>query len=240
MTEILTAGGLVITVLLAYLQIQRNQSSSLRLQSEHLKNQLKVEVFRELIGHLDRCGLSLGKAKADINRAIRNLEYSRSKIQSYQVITSQAVRASDEKARRRLTRLTLLLEKYEIVFARFYSLRRGISDTSRTLRDTSGELLMRLILVLPNEDLYKVTSPPSPSSLTEDQLEQLKTLGQKYERAVEDLRSYLLDFGVEAQNELLGPLFEREVPRRNPADATKTVLTRDSAIPKERPKGHWL
>lgn len=47
MSELITALGLVLGVLIAYLQIQKNQRAGLQLQEAHLRNELKLKLYEE-------------------------------------------------------------------------------------------------------------------------------------------------------------------------------------------------
>ena len=62
MAEILTVGGLVITVLLAYLRLQKQEQSNLRLQERHLKNQLHLEVYDKVADVLDDAAQAMARS----------------------------------------------------------------------------------------------------------------------------------------------------------------------------------
>jgi hypothetical protein len=72
---------------------------------------------------------------------------------------------------------------------------------------------------------------------TKDDVARLQDLADAYLAATGDLQGYIIDLQIEAQNELLGDLFERQLPPRAPGDEAVKVLARDPEPLHQRPRG---
>jgi len=151
--------------------------------------------------------------------------------------TAPSLSATHQAAVSKLVDLIYILERYEIVFARFGTIQKALSDSHFGMGSRFTALYSRILPYLPLVEGSEGTLLGTPDASA---IADLNDLAAKYAEVCGDLISYLMDLGVEAQNELLGPLFDREVPPRNPADRTKRVLKRDDAAPRERLKGGWV
>jgi hypothetical protein len=239
-TEFLTAGGLILTVLLAYMQIQKQHGNALRLQAEHLRNKLKVQIYHEITAHLHKTARAQGRATSSYRSAVTSLRSNHENPAIQLTQTSNGLRRAHERASRSVSSLLILFEKYEIVFAHFGSIQRQFGDEHRRLLDANWKLTGKLMMYLPMDDLPAETKTVFPLKAKRDDLSELEEMVSEYLSVLEELEGYILDVQVEAQNELLGNLFGRVVPQRNPADPDVKVLQRDAEPRTERPKGRWV
>jgi hypothetical protein len=241
MGEVITALGLILGALVAYMQVQRNQRASLQLQETHLRNELKLKLY-------ERFSATMAEASAKVSKA---------STQYYSVISSLSLRLrnalpvsptevgidlSDRvfAAHSALIGVANVLEEYEILFSRFGGFRREIFDACSRLLDTHTQLSSKLLLFQPMRN-PETQKPFGPLVFpTEEQLAEIERLHRSYTDVCNDLSSYMVDLQIETQNELLGDLFQRQLPPRHLGDPNMKVLRRDDAEMTERPKGRLV
>lgn len=240
LAELLTAGGLILTVLLAYLQIQKQHRSSFRLQEEHLRNELKVQIYNEVSEHLQTAANALGRAESEYRSALLFLDSQQSGPVAKSTQTSEDITKAASAASRAISKLLILFEKYEIVFLNFSAIQREFGDQHRHLLEANWKLSSKLMMYLPMEGLPEEAASVFPFKPKPEDLEEMEALFSSYAAVVNDTQGYILDVQVEAQNELLGKLFGRHVLPRNPDDPSVKVLKRDLQPRSERPKGRWV
>ena len=142
---------------------------------------------------------------------------------------------------RALSRLLLRLEQYEIAFTRFRTVRRHLAEEHRQYLETFSRFLSRISKFLPLTPEGGGYIPQAGlADPTSEDIAELKELQQAYGDACGDLTSYILDLQIEAQNELLGSLFDHTLPPRHPEDPDVKVLARDPDAASERPPGRLV
>jgi hypothetical protein len=239
--EVLTGLGLILSVLLAYLQIQKNQRAALQLQEAHLRNELKLKLYERFSSVLDEAGNDISKASVQYYSIIAMLDARvRKGLAVAPINTGLELSQQLDSAQRRLNRVLNLLESYEVVFMRFRAFRRHLSTEHSRLLETHSALWSTILIYLPfvhSETGKKVPSMILPS---EGDLAEIERLHQTYKDACGEITSHLIDLQIETQNELLGALFDRELPPRHPADPTSAVLVRDDTDLVERPRGRLV
>lgn len=237
MANLLTAAGLILTVLLAYMQIQRNQAATIRAQETHLRNQLKVSLYEKAAAIFHESAQRVN----DVNHLTRSLLFTTKMIaQGYPFAhdkTGQDLIEANAAAGKGLNNVLFLLEQYEMAFSRFAPFRREISDSHGRLMSTFNDLWTKLAKHVPlvNSATGQVVGPLAKAD--EASLTELERLRKVFSSVCDDLMSYFIDLQIEAQNELLGGLFERQLPPRSPADPNVKVLTRAPEPLTTRPKG---
>jgi len=229
-TLVLGFGTLVITVLLAYSGIR----ASLRLQEEHLKNELKVRLYPEIADALHRTAEALQAAALGYEVTVGDLKRRTETGTGGSQRTSEELADRHRDAARQVTALLMVFEKYEIVFARFAGIRRQFADEHLRLLTAHSTLFSRLLLFLPSVQGTVLPHQPRLQDVAE-----LEVLAKAYRDVEGDLQGYILDASVEAQNELLGDLFKRQLPSRNPLDSSVKVLKRDYTPQRTREPGRW-
>ena len=238
MTEVVFLGGLVVTVLLAYRQIELNHAATLRSQEAHLRDQLKVSVYEKVAGVFQHCAEQVNTASGEMQSVVSTLRLALQGIPVTQRFTSTQLLDVHDNAQRALTRVLLVLEQYEIVFARFASIRRQFSDENKRLLDVHVRLWGALVPLIPIVDASSGRTTPALVAPTQSVLDVLEPLATAYIDACGDILGYFIDLQIEAQNELLGHLFQHQLPPRSPGDPRQKVLVRDAVEPTERPRGH--
>jgi hypothetical protein len=240
-TQIITVGGMILGVLIAYLQIQKNQRAALVLQEEHLRNELKLKVYEKAAAvFADVSGL-LVSASSLYRSPINSLDMRvRKGFPVSPTSTPKELSDAVHIAAAGITRVLLVLEEYEIVFARFRSFRRRLSADHSRLLDAHNAVWSKLMLFLPviHAETGEMFGPVSfPSEVV---LADLERLNEEYVDVCNVLSGYMIDLQIEAQNELMGKLFARQLPPRHPNDPSVEVLGRDAEEVTERPAGRLI
>ena len=236
MTDVLTVAGLILTVLLAYLHVQKNQRAALEAQQAHLRDQLKVQLYEKVSGVFQQCAETVQKALSEVQSTVWHLESASKGLPVEHIRSASDLIESNQHAQRALTKVLLVLEQYEMAFARFGSIRRQFSDDHKQLLETHSALFAALLPFTPGQDSAGHSVPPN-SAPSQDALDALAPLAREYTNTCGDILGHLIDLQVEAQNELLGHLFQRQLPPRHPQDPGQKVLVRDHLRPTERPVG---
>lgn len=226
---------LILTVLLAYATIYRQQQANLVIQEKHLSNEIKADLFRDFVPAVQQGDRLLTDAAGEVRSSVNWL---RLYLQGWPFdgkvrasVTSEAV----SQGLGALSDVMLALERHEIVFGRFHSIHHALGKAHQSILDAYGPFSDLAALYLPFvNDAGKVIVFETPEDA---QLNEFSAAGDRLIEALYEAAAYMSDVVVEAQNELLGDLFGREVPPRRPADPTKVVLKRDPVPAKERPSG---
>lgn len=130
-------------------------------------------------------------------------------------------------------RFIFLVENRRIVDPRIIVFRTAMNVV---LHDTRELMYSRFVLsvmpALPTERPDGELFPYTPPSI--EGAEAVRELSERFIASLDDAVSYTEDFLVELQNHLLGDLFDKEVPHRQPLDPDKKVITLDRADELER------
>jgi hypothetical protein len=120
----------------------------------------------------------------------------------------------------RLISVMKTIEKYEIAIPGFDEFKRLVSASMDKLGKTFIKFSEKAGPFCPADpqDLFQ---PPLP---TGEAISGIKELGNEYGDCVASLEGYLWDLRVEAQNYLLGSLFESRAKKREPGDPTVSVF----------------
>lgn len=235
---VITSLGLILGVFLAYLQIQKNARASLRLQETHLRNALKLKLYERIGQVMADASDRLSKASTQYYSVVSSLSLKvRKQVPMSIHETGMDLANVAHDAQRQLNRVLNILEEYEIVFLRFASFRRQLSVEHARFLETHQAFWSAALPFLPfihSASNQQVSSPILPS---EQQLVELERKHDDYLRVCNDISGYMIDLQIETQNELLGDLFGREVPPRNPRDSSVRILRRDETELIHRPKG---
>lgn len=76
MAELLTAVGLILAVLLAYMQIQKTHAANIRAQEAHLRDQLRVRIYEEASTTFHNASRLVGRCNTDTRSIISCFEWS--------------------------------------------------------------------------------------------------------------------------------------------------------------------
>ncbi|HEY3287730.1 MAG TPA: hypothetical protein VGJ96_11500 [Gemmatimonadaceae bacterium] len=239
--QIITAAGLILGVLLAYLQVQKNHAAALKLQEAHLRNDLKLRLYDRVSERFSTCSSLLSKAHF-VHTGVFSAWHMRVR-QGFSVAPQQLASEMSETAHAGAASVNAVLEiveHYEIAFPRFETIRRELSEKHRELLAAQTALWNAIMMFLPFADATTGTKVGPLGFPTEIQLAEFGSLHTKYQDVCNDISGYMIDLQIEAQNELLGELFGRTVPPRSPLDPVHQVLARDPSEVKQRPPGRLI
>lgn len=218
------------------IEIRRSRDLEQRLLRENFKNQVSLDLYREL-----RSAIATASSKATVvdttiamlptriaiywkKRAEANFEPKSIRTQSQQ-LEQERTAANDS-----FVALASLLENYSTAFPAFGVFAKVLT-TQIEMIETAHSLWSTEIL-----ELFPLQTPISlhggghavqmdtrwrPS---EEQQSHLETLTQRYLEVCGDMMGYLYDLGIEAEHLLLGNIFETKRPRRQPPEPTTMVL----------------
>ena len=130
--QIVAAGGIIVTVLLAYVQMQKSQRATLAAQETHLKNQLKVRIYEHSTSTFEQASDLLSESHANTISVVHNLRMA---VEGWPLTpgkTIQELGDAHHAASRASNDVLRKLEQYEIAFARFGSIRRGLAEGHHT------------------------------------------------------------------------------------------------------------
>jgi hypothetical protein len=238
--NIITAAASILAVLGIYLQVQKGHASTLRAQEAHLRNQLKVDVYERVSKVFHDCAERVSAASGLAQSALFALHWADKGMPGTHPATSKALQEAHFEAVKSISKLQIALEQYEIAFARFGSIRRAIGETIKELFDKHSQLWPKFLLLVPTQDSTTGIISPPAFKPTDANVAEIEQAYQEYRYVCDNLQGYLLDLQIEAQNELLGDLFQRELPPRNPMDSSIKVLRRDASAPTTREPGRFV
>lgn len=238
MAEVITGLGLILGVLIAYLNVQKNHRANLKLQEAHLRNELKLKLYDKVSAVFAKAGDSVSLAGTQYYSVISMFKVRlQSGMAVGPTVTGSHLSEQAHIAQRDLNRMLMVLEEYEMVFLRFAAFRRQLSEEHSRFLRTHGELWSKLLMYLPflHSDTKQQVGPVLfPAA---EDVAAIEALHEAYLAVCNDISSYMIDLQIETQNELLGALFDRTLPPRHPADPSAKVLRRDGAELIVRPKG---
>ena len=237
MTDLFTAAGLILAVLLAYMQIQKTQAANIRAQQAHLRDELRVRIYEGASATFEKAADLVGRCRADTSAVISTLKMEIDGFPASLSTTSTDLSDLHFETAHALTDVLLKLEQYEIAFSRFRTIRREWSEEGRRFFDAYQKLSSKLSLYLPNKDPATGKLLPRLADPTAENIARIDGLQRAYEDVCSNLQSFVIDLQIESQNELLGHLFERQLPSRHPQDPGFKVLKRDPDDAGERPPG---
>ena len=242
MAELLTAGGLIITVLLVYMQIQKQHEAGILLQREHLRDELRAKLYEGLSASVQNASRLIGRANTMSISIVSSL-HSRMDHPSWPLsATSEEMSEMHFSGAQALSDVLVEMEQYEIVFMRFRTIRRTLAEEHGRVLMTYTPLAFKFGSYLTHRTSDGGATLDPLATPTSEELTDLEELRRTYGDACGGVSAFLADLQVEMQNELLSHLFDgRIVPPRNPEDSNLVVLQRDPEDPVvERPKGRWV
>lgn len=228
--------GLAVTIGVALHQLNRQHRSTLAIQEAHLRHELQLEIFREISGQLQHVASATNIAISQARRIVLEIEDQialRGEISQ----TAEGFFATHSEAARALSSVHAILERYEIVFYRFGSARRMLGDEMVRSFDFAAAVTRKAGLFLPSPDGPR----PHPFRPTPEDAQLIADAANAYINIIGNLQGFVLDLQIEAQNCLLGGLFNRTLPPRNPLDPAVPVLKPDRDSPvTARPPGRII
>lgn len=223
--------GALIGALAAFVAVRRTEAADLRVQ-------VRARVYDSMSDALESVGDALIESRStlhDVKRHLTGPERDRPEMPTF-----QDVEASHRTAMRAAFKFHRTIERYEIVFLHMTSARLKFFEAQDQLRDTFWSCFRELGTLLPMVGADGTRVGPAIAEPSDEQEGAAVALVDEHLVVLERIRSYILDFQIEAQNLLLGESFPHEVPRRNPKDEADDVLLRDPRPMLSRPEGRFV
>ncbi len=224
--------GIVVGTLLIVWQVQKGYRQSLDLQRENAREKLKLEIYQDLndlIKTAESASVSISHsvrfAPVNLRQIQEGSEYLKSSLILANEIVNQHSAASDA-----YLDLISFLESYEIVHPAMKTFRLAFNSGLDGVSNVYPDLIMLAFRFLPqisttaNSQSERPILKPAP---TIADLSRFDVVSEQYLDAEGDLQGYLFDLRVEAQNLLLGDLFQSKVPTRKPEDDSIVVVSSD-------------
>lgn len=230
----LTLIGIIVGVVIVAWQQGRQHRSSLKLQRDNAREELKLkiyEILNERVKQLGHCIMSASTYAFMIPFSIK----------SYQLQLTYGIASPQPKERalelnrlhnETVASLIRVLEEFEawsIAFPGFKLFQTALSSANHDAWEAFNQLFPSLVKTLPvdpSDDAPPNTPRPIAGPiLDKKQLQELEVLIDKYKKAMDVMVSYVIDLRVEAQNNLLSGLFEHRVSGREPLDTTMKVIS---------------
>ena len=240
MTDFLPALFVILTVLLAYSQIQKTQAANIRAKQAHLRDELRVRIYEGASATFEKANRLVGRSKIDTLWVVSTLKMELDGSPTSLRKTSTDLDDLHLDAAHALSDVFLKLEQYEIAFSRFRTIRRELSEEQRRFLEAYHKLSGKLSLYLPNTDPAAGKPLPRLANPTTENITELDGLQHAYGDVCSNVESFVMDLQIESQNEMLGHLFERQLPPRHPLDPKLKVLKRDPDDAAERPPGRFV
>lgn len=237
--SIINLVGIVVGASLIVWQMNRQHKSNFELQKTNHKDSIRLQLYEQI-------ALDIGDAMkkyrdAHVVTTQAYMQYRNCLIVSmFKRIRVSYNELSDAQFAflHSITHLMCKLEEYEIIDSNLSIFRLAFTSAHYNVQEAFFAF-QRLIFDYMRFDLPSdrqeemgtdVLHPKAPS---EDDLDQIEKAYNVYEAAVIEAYCYISDLSREAQNTLLGGLFDKCIPPRKPKDKNLVVVTTD---PSEREK----
>lgn len=230
--DAVTVFSILVSVLIIRFQMKKQHEGELEVQKENSRDTLRLEIYQEFSEVLSDAAsknsdvgmyaylipVHLKNYRDQVNSGLNPLP-TKDRAQSFLQRHQSASDAS--------IKLMRLIEKYEIVSPELEIFKTAINVVIHDMREAFVALHLSLSSILPVEVLTPQgdTQTGNIATPTEDQLQNLDKLVNKYKSASDDMLSYLFDFNVELQNIFLKNLFNNTVKKREPLDPSMKVIT---------------
>lgn len=232
-----------ITIAIAIWQINRQLQNTLKSQKANKLDELHTAIYKEIAEKIEACETALSKADSMVRVIPSKFEVmvfeSRNTPgqlpDSHYIITERIpeLNAEHSKAVKRIAEVISVMDKYEIAFTNFTSMKEHICNTNRKLMQAMSDFMPVAMKFLPmdvnKEDQERLGTKVIYQSLPDpDALMRLRALSEAVVEKSMDICAYLHDLRIEAQNVLLSPIFGgKKAPARVPGDPRYPVLSLD-------------
>ena len=237
----LTILGIIAAAAMVVWQLGRQHRSSLLLQRDNPREELKLRLHELPVQKIHKL--------SDANVSASMYAYMIPLFENLQMQIAHGLYASPpnqraqefsrlhSEASKALVELLKEFESWSIAFPGLEVFQTALNAAAHDAREAFTPLhtaFLRALPLDPPEDAPPhVPRPLVAPPLSDEEFAQLKTLVERYKRAMDDIDCYAHDLTIESQNNLLPGLFERRVPQRQPLDPSFKVISTDPAKVKE-------
>jgi hypothetical protein len=226
--HVLTLASIVAGVLIVTWQIAKQHRNSLRLQEEHLKNELRVKLYERLADAVEEASSAMSASLSAARRAMMPFELPRPIAGAPDRDAAPALSNSRDRVTAAITKLQVVMERYEIVFPGFVDMRTALGEEFKAFLTVHWDLCSCITIFLP----MRADDPESqaavdrlfPRPAADADIIRLKDLHSRFQDVCYNMEAYTADVRIEGQNVLLGRLFARTLPPRKPLDPSVKVL----------------
>jgi hypothetical protein len=208
-------------------QLKRQHDSALRLQEEHLKDEIRTKLYERLADAVENASFALTGAIGAARRARAIAESGdRTAILAARDASPSMFKALEEVSQS-ITRMIVVIERYEIVFPGFAAIRLALVEEFKEFllaHSRFSNVVSRYLSFQGQPHEQASIDQVFPLKASQDDLNELRELYEAYAAVGYNLEGYTADVRIEGQNALLGHLFGRQLPRRKPGDPTIKVL----------------
>lgn len=229
--------GIIAGTLAIIWQINRQHKNNLKLQKENYKDKIKLEIYQVL-------GSKIRVANNKCTKLNTYIKFAPVSLELYVNSVSHGVKVKPVEERAEvfselyfslcdsIVDLVTILEEYEIASPSLRVFRMAILSSNHDLAEMQKKLHNEFLKCLPidilEKDREKIgTDVIIPCIPKVDEINNLKKLSSEFDEKAMDLTCYLFDLQVEAQNALLGGVFDHRVQSRRPIDSRYVVIKSD-------------
>jgi hypothetical protein len=214
--------GFAVAILVMWYQLQKQRE----MQKENHLTQIRRDIYKEITDRMEHSSPSGISVTLDLLLGL--LAKAREKKEQTGNYLPPPMRvetiANDfKRVQSRLFGVSGAVEKYEIVGENQPLFRRALVAKISEMSNAFMPILFVLPYVLLSDE--GITDPDKLLVVADDELGEFKKKIKQFQNVASDVDGFLYDIQVEAQNILLGGLFERKLEVRRPLDPEAMVLT---------------
>jgi len=246
----ITILGFLVTFSIVLFQINRQHKSNLKLQRQHFKNQIKLQIFKEIDERITVTTNTYVKLSSQVHLVVTTID-NNIFLKKEGVIPKPLLERSYDyidyhsSFSKSVLELIYILEKYVItdrIFEIFnIALQSSSYELEKTFQPLHKSLLKFLPVDVPQEKQQSLgTNVIIPQKVSDLDLVEFKNHLDSYNNKLHDLFCYLHDLKVEAQNILLGGIFDNKVSPRKSKDKKIIIVAKESNRTIEQLEKHFM
>jgi hypothetical protein len=219
-------------------QLNKQHKNNYELQRKQFKTKIQQEIFNEICEGINESTSALIKVQSKLFEV-------QQKIDSKRFLKSEGIKTKQLSERtgdfidyhhsfsKEIIEIIYILEKYIItdrIFKIFNMALQSVSyDLEKSYLKVNDSLMKFLPIDLPEDNQKKLgVQVLEPREKTEADFENLKSDISNYNRLLMDMTCYLHDLKTEAQNILLGEIFDNPVTPRRSSDGEYVVVSKST------------
>jgi|AntAceMinimDraft_9_1070365.scaffolds.fasta_scaffold100666_2 hypothetical protein len=237
--------AIAIGVWLVLMQIKRNHKSNFELQTKQHQEELKLKLYDQLVHQIALAHHKIVQIHSEVSTLPFNINFFWKKKIEFNInpepVKSRSIILieSNSIATNQVIELIAVLERYEIALPRFRTFIKVLAKQLEMIQKSFREFLDEATHFMPwdveEEKAKKMGIPTTiiPNRPTEEQSKLLQKLATDCCDCYMQLTAFIYDLTIEAQNHILGELFNHKLPPREPKDENNLVVTFDSSNTKK-------
>ena len=241
-----TLVGIVIAAFMIVWQMGKQHRSSLDLQKENTRAELRAEIYSTLIDSINQATSVYLKASSYVRFLPASLKIYRDHVRLGMhplpvKERSEEIHRQNYEMTNSVIRLLSIFESYAIAVPEFGVFQDAFNSAIHDVGEAFDPLFQGTLRILPvdapaAQDACRVVNEQGPlpahviAPLTDNEFQELDQLVERYLDAAGDIACYIYDLRVEAQSALLSDLYPNQrAPRREPRDPIYRVVTVENA-----------